>query len=296
FNKGGYIGLHFPAEEIEEIIQNPFLCKGLELEEALTQELRDNILGVVDDTLNAASASILPLVSVTLSRMYDHWQAQDAALTVGAERRSAHEPENGDSLSRQFSKFLSVPESATVTIKPKLLTLSEYKHFTNFALCIDQLGAEALSQAEKLSRNLRNQERALARILRRLVTPSSSDLKLFDLRPAVIPTDLRATPIFSALLDKRLIVEGSWNRVRLVHESVLDHWAKAREWANEERDLIRIRTQLMLSAGSWKDNGRSPNLIAGLGENEINGAARLLSQWGDDFAAASAQQKLDTFG
>ncbi|HET6980203.1 MAG TPA: ankyrin repeat domain-containing protein [Pyrinomonadaceae bacterium] len=291
FNKGSSIALHFPAEEIDEIIQNPFYSLGLELEDALTQQLRTNILNLVGGVLNSTSASILPLVSVTLSRMYDHWQRHAATPAAGPGEITLQisNSKNGESLSRQFSSL----ESSTSTTKSKLLTFAEYQGFTNFADCIDQLGTEAVTQAETESKNLRNQERALARILRRLVTPSASESKPLALRPAMIPADLRTSPMFRALLEKRLIVEASWNRVRLVHESVMEYWKKAHQWAKDERDMLRISTQLMISANDWRDHGYPDEMIRGLGENEINNAARLLGQWGDDFAAADAQLKLD---
>ena len=299
FNEGSYLALPFPEDEIDEIIQQPFYCKQLELERPLVQQLREHILSLVSDVPSSGNASILPLVSVTLSRMYDHWQMQDENATVvepGALGSQSVEPADtvtSSGLTEQFSKALPLNSPVIPASKSRVLTLAEYRAFINFADCIDVLGTRSLQEAESKSRNIPHQERILARILRRLVGISSSNVRAFNIRPAIMPDELRAAPIFRALLNNRLIVEESWNRVRLVHEAVLEHWGKAREWAKEERSRIRIRTQFMITASYWQEQGRPPEILLGLGDNDINGAAELLAYWGDDLASENLEKTVD---
>ncbi len=294
--RGASYPLGFPKEQIEEIIKKPFQLKNLELEEALVRRMKEQIRDFVDRAPARGHGSVLPLVSATLSRIWEQWRERsrqagpdgdDAAAddATGQEEPAAELP--GKELPAEPESelgFLGAPPPAAgkEAESPGLLTLEEYGEVADLASSIDELGMQTLEELDLATESVEDRDGVLARILRPLVRWSASDSP--ELGTALLPSDPAVQPLAQALRGKRLIADGDKGRVRLVHEAVLRHWSKAAEWVEKERDRLRVKAALNFKVQSWLEEGRPGERLQNLGRDDLDGAAELLYHWGLDLA------------
>ncbi len=107
--------------------------------------------------------------------------------------------------------------------------------------------------------------------LRRLVGVASDSAAAFSRRSA----PLGAFPegpqrdLVHALVEARLCISelGGDGRpvVSIAHEALLRHWPRVRAWLDENRDLLRARGRLAVSAERWEQEGRRPDLLLASG-------------------------------
>lgn len=82
-------------------------------------------------------------------------------------------------------------------------------------------------------------------VIRRRVAPEA-------LNPDHDPTVAR---VVARLIDSRLLVAGA-GTVELVHETLIEHWARLAEWLAEDADGERLHRRLAQAAGEWQAGGR----------------------------------------
>lgn len=107
--------------------------------------------------------------------------------------------------------------------------------------------------------------------LRRLIGIASGSADAFSRRSA----PLGAFPegpqrdLVRALIEARLCISelGGDGRpvVSIAHEALLRHWPRVRAWLDENRDLLRARSRLAVSAERWEQEDRRPDLLLASG-------------------------------
>ncbi|MFS8064763.1 MAG: protein kinase domain-containing protein, partial [Byssovorax sp.] len=144
----------------------------------------------------------------------------------------------------------------------RVLTLESYRRMGGVA------GALA-SHADAVLASLSSKEKRAARaVLLRLVTPERTRalVPLSELAelPGAARKDIQR--VVARLVDARLVsIETEDERedktVELVHESLIERWAKLRAWLDEDQHDAQFLAELRSAAAQWQKNGRAEGLL-----------------------------------
>jgi hypothetical protein len=226
---GGIQLLGFPRQGLKAIIENPFAFKDIRLAPELVRELQNRILAFAERGDAKSQASLLPLVSMTLRRLFEaaapkRQPAGDPGSPAGADAADAEPAET-------------------------LLTLDD---------CREQIDVEGAIAA--LARGARGQasDETLGKLLRRLVRIRGADRELLGLPTVRLPDDPAERALADALAQRRLLLREPPDRVRLVHEAVIQHWPEARAWLADERIHLDRATALAADAREWQARDWTP--------------------------------------
>jgi tetratricopeptide (TPR) repeat protein len=111
-------------------------------------------------------------------------------------------------------------------------------------------------------------QQALPSILPALVTVAPGENELPTSRR--VPLEgLTASPerraLVEALIHARLLVADRADNgeavAGFVHEALLRHWARLRDWIEADRDFLRIRTRITDAAARWRQEGQSADFL-----------------------------------
>jgi ankyrin repeat protein len=243
---------------LQEIVSRPFEAVGLSLEPRLRDALRDAII----DFANRAGSdrgSILPLVSVQLARLHD-------AATRGRRRRRAAGLRS--STGESSADKLVDPADARME-----LALDDYREFVKLGSAIAHFADASLAEAMD-DAYLGIDERTVGELLELLVRPIAADGERLDLPAAAMPADRAQAKLARAMLDRRLLLWEGDKRIRLVHESVIRHWPRARVWLEAELQLLGYIQIATVRARHWNGSGRSPEALKG----DIDEVAEILAK------------------
>ena len=140
---------------------------------------------------------------------------------------------------------------------------------------VDALAQRALADITRL-RDVNGAE--MGELFRRMVRLADGDrLRLLDF---VRPVRGSKRFLIDRLVEARLLIPVDHGKVRLVHESVMRYWHKAREWLDAEAQLLVAARRLGPKAALWR-NGR-----ARASEKDGVVAATLLWEWMEVFRPA----------
>lgn len=119
---------------------------------------------------------------------------------------------------------------------------------------IEELGEEAWKESlgEKGAGSL---DPPLDKILHRLVAMSSgTSRKTLLTAPAEVFSGQETNRLIQALVDRRLALRNRQGDVRLVHEVVLTHWGRARDWVDREQVNLVALAKFVADAKKWRDS------------------------------------------
>lgn len=90
-----------------------------------------------------------------------------------------------------------------------------------------------------------------------------------------------AETVVDQLIDSRLLTvrEGQGDdagAIELVHEALIGHWGRLREWLDDDRELLVVRHRVASAANEWHSEGRGGDFLLGDGK-PIADAQRLLT-------------------
>jgi serine/threonine protein kinase len=88
-------------------------------------------------------------------------------------------------------------------------------------------------------------------------------VKLEELRRRAEGSDAVVT-VVRHLVDARLLLlqgEGDGATVELVHESLIERWAKLQQWLDESNQDAQLLDRLRAAAQQWEANGEDPSLL-----------------------------------
>ncbi|HET9983622.1 MAG TPA: ankyrin repeat domain-containing protein [Longimicrobiales bacterium] len=260
-NRNAFPGWALYRPEPDAVIQEPFARCGLKVHPDLHDHLKVQWKRYEES---------LPLLSVTLSNLYDAWEAR-------CRLQEALQLQNP-----------LVPQPPV----PRLLTLADYEPAASLTGAIDRLGRAAFEAASAALKE--HTAELVARVLRRLVdvppngaahpgvAPGTEgelgpDVTLRTCPEAEIPE--AAGPLLAALKRNRLVLEEDGN-VRLVHEAVLYHWDQARAWLENERSHLKTRSGVRSQLQWWLEDPSDAN--PPLANQQIDNAERMLVDWRDE--------------
>ncbi|WP_332673402.1 ankyrin repeat domain-containing protein [Aromatoleum sp.] len=236
-----------------EIVTQPFRTAGFALDAGIRKKLLDNIGALTRDKPEAEVGALLPLVSLTLSKLYvkaKHRKARydkhRGTSPLFAEARPKFELDPDDFHADDFDIEKAIANEASEAI---------------VRLEIEPLEPDDLNY-----------------LLRPFVRFSGGDDDAVTLRAAVAPRFSPEHEIVDAFLKRRLVVPVDAQRCRLVHEAILRHWPPARQWLGTARGELRIENAMRERAQQWDRAGRKGNRLQATDER-IGFAALLLSAY-----------------
>ena len=234
--------LGFPLQGLRAIIESTFAFKDIRLEPQLVHELQDRIIKFAERSDPQMQSSLLPLVSMTLHRLY---------------HSSAARAERAD-------------EGTGSNESERILRLED---------CSEDLDVEdAIATLARSARSsVTASDETLANLLRRLVRLRGGERELLSLPSIRMPTNATEQALAEALIKQRLVLREGQTRIRLVHEAVIHHWPDANAWLKEERIHLDRASALAADAREWQTRGFEEDFLRTAGQRDVDRAADVLS-------------------
>lgn len=268
--------LGFPSDqELEAIIRRPFNDFGrAHLDDALVAHIIEVVRDYTRRHTIEEVGGVLPLISLMLLRINENV----AAPLVEKRFEAADKEPSLEGFDEAAADRSAKPVSTGIVT----LTLEDAREYTQIEGVIADLAQKAMDTARE-QKALEAGETTVDNLLRQLVRWSGSDDKQFSLPTIALPTDSSERALALALLRHRLLVNEGGGQVRLVHETVLQHWPEARSFIQRERPLHENARELVTLAKIWARSEKSKTILdAGL-EEHAEAAFQILSFWSARF-------------
>ncbi|SLM48078.1 protein of unknown function [Nitrospira japonica] len=251
-----YIGI--PTESgMKNIIHTSFkLTNRIKLDDRAVELIAESIRQYGDNPRRKDQpGSSLPLVSVTLKRLYEH---AEGLIQEKQQRRKEYASQISDRFSdvkggEPQGSTINSGEGSEEARSPKIRLLDQDKdhgqeldHDELFTVtednsrgylriddAITQLAEDAWGKAKKKI-GLSWEDGMVGTLLRRLVVLQDIADDRFSFPDAAIPTEFGPRVLAESLIDNKLLIPEEGKRVRLVHEAVLEHWTAAKSWLEAE--------------------------------------------------------------
>lgn len=244
-------------EGLDELIRKPFELVGMVLEAALQRKLREKILEFAGES---GRDTLLPLVSVTLSRLYETNRHRSDLGKQGSGMKSQSGRSSVDHLSDDQDAVLMLP------LKGNEEHLSVGKAIAEFA--------EQAFQEVKKTAWFKVGEETIYSLLECLVRLPEGKSDRIDLLVAPLPQDPAVRRLADELRKRRLLLAEPDGRVRLVHEALLRHWPPAAVWLDEEVRILGFIQIALVRARNWDTEGRSAAALKG----DVDEVAEILAK------------------
>jgi len=216
---------------IRKIISRPFARTGYPLSDEVVKTLAKNFADLGDKDSHAARNSVLPLLALKLHHL---WEFVAANL------------ERNDDAGIASSADYERAEQSGITIK----MLTDGGQTLDFAKVIDQQAGRAATRAGHP--DIKDEQ--LDYFLQTFVGIEGGKLQLTAApRQAPYPDEEKLVESFRR---HRLLIDVGPGLVRIVHEALLDHWAKGRDWLESRRPFLEMKSRLRLEAQLWDRDGR----------------------------------------
>lgn len=302
--RGGNLRLAFPEHSLDEIIRKPFEIAGVaELEPELVRTLRERIVRFAHQSDGESTGSLLPLVSLTLRRIFEASRRTAAGSEGGAAPLPAGATPAGTPPA--VPAAASGPAATAGGVgAPRRLGLQDCAGLLDVEGAIAELAQAAVQEARTVAGADWSDE-AIGSLLRRLVRLSGAANDRLVLPDAPMPSAGAPRRLATALMQRRLLLPEAGGRIKLVHEAVLRHWPAASTWLDGQRRLLRLAGIVGFKAEEWDAGGRTDASLATHGARDLDEAAELLAQWfdvlggeaaGEDSRPAPADRRLRDYG
>ncbi|NJL27641.1 MAG: hypothetical protein HC897_06935 [Thermoanaerobaculia bacterium] len=260
--------LAFPSPtDLAHIIREPFKnVPGLVLAPDLIETLVGRVHGFATASKGMTPASLLPLVSLTLERLY-----RNVALPL------IEEPTLPVDAQLQFER---AADTTARESSAAVLTAERAHGYLDVETAINALAQEAVEET-KTAVGPNWEDSAIATLLRRLIAWIGSAEQMFTLRSAELPGDATVAALARAMIQRRLIVQESGDRIRLVHEAVIANWPAAQTWLDKERPLLNEVAMLRGFTERWCEENLAPKWIEAGSGLVVQPAAAVLTLWFD---------------
>jgi ankyrin repeat protein len=293
---------------LARIIREPFRIKGVELQAPLAQELESRMKRFADGRRDESRASLMPLLSLALKRIYDHVarpaleDLADAETepAVAAEQEAFDVPEIPDSTSEDFNKAGRSQQPQT---QPRwypsdredmdvVLTLVGCRDYLEVESAIADLTDEAYEAARQDAGPDWTGD-TLFELLDRFVRPNHDALleSRFALSPAAIPEAGAQRRLAEEMVKRRLLIPHPKrpDQLRLVHEAVLRNWQPGIDWIESRRDLLELEERIAPNAFQWHEHGRPEDRLE---PHFLDDAASLLARRYEAWHKAEADSEV----
>ena len=300
--RGGNLRLAFPEHSLDDIIRKPFEFAGVaELEPGLVRVLRERIVRFAHQSDGESTGSLLPLVSLTLQRIFEASKRIAADARTGA---GANVPPGGTSGGMAGSAADDTAgnpaggasggaaDALAGAASPRRLAVDDCQGLLDVEDAIAEL-AEAAVQEARAAAGADWTDDVIGSLLRRLVRLSGAANDRLVLPDAPMPTRSAPRRLAAALAARRLLLPEAGGRIKLVHEAVLRHWPAAAAWLDGQRRLLRLHGIVGFKADEWEAGGRADASLEAHGARDVDEAAELLAQWFDVFGGRAAGEESD---
>lgn len=290
WSNGDRESLAFPTVGLEEIIRRPFRSAAdVEVEPRLVKELLQRVTQFAQGVSGDSQGSLLPLISLTLKRIWDTRGAQVLAREAGTGKTMPADSHGADQASPADDRYSSLgaggegsassAQGAGGTVgDERTLRLEDCADLLDIGSAIAQLGDEAVDEA-RANAGASWDDDAIGDLARRLVRFAGGSLDRLLLPFAGLPRRGPTRRLAEALIRRRLVLWEPGNRVRLVHEAVVHHWAPATKWLAAERSRLHLVSILGHRARTWSEASRQGLAPARISETDVDEAADVLANW-----------------
>jgi ankyrin repeat protein len=277
------------GDDMEEIIRKPFTAvRALILEPKLIRTLLERLraFSAEGSARNAPVSSYLPLIGLTLQRLY-----REVAKPLIEEYRNfgrrASAPAAHDAGQDRTSEFSSIADREAGSEGGAYLTVEIAEHYKgrnylDVKGAIEVLAEEAV-QAAKDETGPNWDDFEVAGVLRLLVSWAGSPDQPFSLPAVAWPKGSVGRVLIEAMKKRRLVVNDDGGRIRLIHEAVVWNWPAAKAWLTDELELLKDVRKLVGLAEMWQVDAHPGELIDFTGKRFLRSALRFLALWFDLF-------------
>lgn len=270
----------YSSEFIRSIIEEPFKKAGYPLSREVVKKIEENVNALKPVDGPRTENSILPLVALMLSNLFDNMQNTRDPMT------------NTDSVETSTAAF---DEHAAQN--PSFIQLDEVENQLNFNSLIEEKAKTAWKDGTGTTFV---DPSAIDFFLQPLVGIGGMNFDHLQLQTMQRPRYSGEQKLAESFKRHRLLVPAA-RGLRLVHQAVIRYWPDALKWFENKKDLLKKKALFRLKAGEWAGLGR-PTDGATITENNIDDAAEILSAylraWGfnqdatDSFDALSDEDQL----
>lgn len=268
------IELELPEESIiNQIIDRSFGAVKPNLSPELRNELRTSIKSLGGVSKGNLSLTILPLLSLSISKIYDHWFLTDRKE---ARRRSIlnedQETSKKSVLNLEYSKEVSGLYN---------LTVEKYGQYAQLSTIINEEANQAVSEAKKEAGPAFIESETITNLLRQLITILPKTTGQVDLKTIPMPEDLGQKSVVNHFKNHRLVIVDVHENVRLAHESIIEHYEEAKEWKNDEEERLKYLRKLEDEGiiDYWEKTRDVKATITQFDNRIINKAGEFLYTW-----------------
>lgn len=284
------------GEDIAEIIRRPFsYVQDLELEKTLIPMLIERVheFSAASNVRNAPISSYLPLISLTIVRLYE-----DVAAPLVREYRNLGRRDgagkSGQTASGEFNEGADrdSPERAGAFLSVAAATNHEGRDYLDVGSAIATLAEEAV-QATKEKWGPQWDDLEVGSVLRRFVGWSGSPVQPFSLLAARWPSEGVSRTLIEEMRARRLVVAEEGDRLRLVHEAVIWNWPTAEAWLKSERPLLEEAPVLLGMALKWERGAERDKSVDAAAVMCLDEALRMLCLWYEKLTEANPDDDPD---
>ncbi len=286
FSKGKALDIELDlpgAQIIGEIIARSFKEVRLNMSEGLLKELQKSINSLDRSLRGDLSPAILPLLSLAMSKIYDHWYHTDRRE---ARRRRIIE-EDGRTVDKSQLKSKYSKEASGLYD----LTVDKYGKYAKLSEIINEEAEKAVSEAKKEAGPAFIEGETVTNLLRLLVSLLPGKSNQIDLKSVSMPEDPGQKAVVKHFKNHRLIIEDLNGDIRLTHESIIEYYSEAKEWKKDESERLEYRRKFEDDGiiEYWEKTKSVEETIAEFGKRITKKAGEFLYTWATILAPISGK-------
>ncbi len=254
----------YTSEFIHSIIEGPFKKARYPLSREVVKKIKDNIQSLKPKDGPRIENSILPLIALKLSKLFDYIQENREPITV-----------------TDLVETTGVAFDENATHDPSCVQLDDVKDKLEFGELIETEAKKAWQEARKTTHVNPKEIDFFLQPFIGVGGPNLDQLQLQIAKYPLYPTEQKLVESFK---DHKLLIPTS-HGLKLVHEAVIHNWKEAQECFENKQGLLKKEVVFRRKASEWIDTDCSTNANT-ITEQDIDGAAEILSAylrvWGTD--------------
>ncbi|WP_421796431.1 ankyrin repeat domain-containing protein [Haliscomenobacter sp.] len=257
----------YTEEFLAEIIEQPFSRAGYFLSNEVINGIKENVKELVINESRTTAQSILPLIALMLSKLFDHikenYQPKEVSTTETKEI-----PFSFSSGTNSFPGNDKIPLDNTIKDLIKLDKIIE---------------TEAKKAWSEVKKTIEAEFSDLDYFLQPLIGLSGIDLDQIQLhtysdRPYIAEQQL------STSFEKHRLLVPSGKGFRLVHEAVIRFWPEALGWFEKRKGYLQEEQLFRKEAREWNRLGRPTEIDT---TDQIDFATEVLNAYFRDWPASN---------
>lgn len=244
----------FHPEFIRSIIEDPFKKAGYPLCPDVVEKIYENAEGLTSEEGPRTEDSILPLIALKLSKLFDYIRNISEPIT-----------------NMDLTETMGAAFDENAAQDPFCIQLEDVEDQLNFDSLIEEEAKKAWREATQ--ETIVDPER-IDYFLQPLVGIASLYLNHPQLQTMQWPFYSDEQKLAESFERHRLLVRAA-KGFRLVHEAVIRYWPDALKWFENQRDFLKKKASFRNKASEWAGRG-CPLDIKTITEDDVDTAAEIL--------------------